>query len=313
MSGEAVTLAAVPAWILYVMAAAWGGIWGSFATVIVWRFPRGESIVWPGSHCPACGAQIRWHDNIPVLGYALLGGRCRRCKGAISPLYPALELACVLVALAVFRRFHSPAVPAPVVLSAFFVFFLFFWALIVVTIVDLKTWLVPDIVTLPGIVVFLAYNVLVDRQGAPLAALAVAGSYLVVYLFFNRGYRLLTGAEGMGMGDAKLLAMIAAMTGWRGAAFALVAGALQGLLVNTPLIIARRRRRAAVPLSSEPGAADAEAAPAAGREKPATFLKTQVPFGPMLALGAAEFVLVGDRVIAYYFELADRVASLFAP
>jgi len=287
-----------PKWILIAFAAAWGAVWGSFATVIIWRYPREESIVSPSSRCPACLAPIRWFDNIPIIGYLLLGGKCRRCKEKISPMYPSVEIICILLALTAFFLHYSPEGSILLFLSRFFITFTFFWSLFVISVVDIRSYLVPDIITLPGIVLFLTYNLIVARQETLQIALAVVGSYLVVFVFFNFFYRVLAGTEGMGMGDAKLLAMIAALAGWQGALFSLIAGAAQGLIVNTPLLLYKKRKEK--PASEAPGEG----------ERKRAFLKTQVPFGPMLSLGAFEYILWGDEIIDAYIVLADKMALM---
>jgi leader peptidase (prepilin peptidase)/N-methyltransferase len=296
----------MPEWILMVFAAAWGAVWGSFATVIIWRYPRDESIVSPGSRCPVCLTPVRWHDNIPVIGYLLLRGRCRKCGTRIGIMYPAVELVSMLLALIVFYQRFDPHETMLPFLTHFFIHFTFFWALFVIAVVDLESFLVPDIVTLPGIVLFLAYNLIFHRPDALAIAISVVGAYLIVLVFFNILYRVLTGREGMGMGDAKLLAMIAALAGWKGGLFALIAGAAQGLLVNTPLLLYRRKRAKARALSR----AGEEAGAHGADRKAEAFLKTEVPFGPLLALAAFEYVLWGDRLIALYISAADRLAWL---
>jgi leader peptidase (prepilin peptidase)/N-methyltransferase len=297
-------LAALPEWILVAFAAAWGAVWGSFATVIVWRYPRDESIVSPGSRCPRCLTPVRWHDNIPVIGYMLLRGRCRQCGAPIGIMYPAVELLCTLLALIAFYLHVDPHTALLPFMTHFFITFTFFWALFVIAIVDLESFLVPDIITLPGIVLFLAYNLIFNRPDALVIAISVISAYLVVFVFFNLLYRVLSGREGMGLGDAKLLAMIAALTGWKGGLFALIAGSAQGLLVNTPLLLYRRRKAGA---RTARRAGDVEE-DRGTFPKADAFLKAEVPFGPMLALAAFEYVLWGDSLVALYISAADKIA-----
>ena len=297
--GEPLFIELFPLWILISFAVAWGAIWGSFATVIVWRFPRDESIVRPGSHCTGCMEPIRWYDNIPLLSYLMLGGKCRGCKVKISLIYPGIELSSVLLALVAFHLGHESQVTLVALLTQFFITFTFFWALFVSSLVDLDSFLIPDIVTLPGIVLFLAYNAIISRETLLVSAMSVVGAYLLVWLAFNALYKVVSGREGMGMGDAKLLAMIAAMTGWKGALFSLVAGALQGLLINTPLLMMKKKK------AGDPAGPREEKG-----EEERTLLKTEVPFGPLLALGAFEYFLWGREIIGLYLYLADAVASL---
>ncbi|MFH1435956.1 MAG: prepilin peptidase [Pseudomonadota bacterium] len=296
--GEPLPIDLFPAWILICFAVAWGAIWGSFATVIVWRFPRDESIVRPGSHCTGCMEPVRWYDNIPLLSYLMLGGKCRRCRTKISLIYPGIELSSVLLALVAFHLGHESQVTLVALLTEFFIAFTFFWALFVVSLVDLDSFLIPDIVTLPGIVLFLTYNAITSRETLLFTAISVVGAYLLVWLAFNALYKVVSGREGMGMGDAKLLAMIAAMTGWKGALFSLIAGALQGLIINTPLLVMKKKKAAGPGGPRETGGAEER-----------TLLKTEVPFGPLLALGAFEYFLWGREITGIYFCVADTIAA----
>ena len=296
--GEPLLIELFPLWVLISFTVAWGAIWGSFATVIAWRFPRDESIARPGSHCTGCMEPIRWYDNIPLLSYLMLGGKCRGCKTKISLIYPGIELSSVLLALVAFHLGWESRVTLAQLLTHFFITFTFFWALLVVSLVDLDSFLIPDILTLPCIVLFLTYTAITSRETLFITAMSVVGAYLMVWLAFNALYKVVTGREGMGMGDAKLLAMIAAMTGWKGALFSLIAGALQGLFVNTPLLIMKKKKAGAV---AGPGEEKGE--------EERTLLRTEVPFGPLLALGAFEYFLWGREITGLYFSFADTIAT----
>src|SRR5437879_4475599 len=173
-----------------------GLIVGSFANVCIYRLPRQESVVWPRSHCPHCSAQIEWYDNIPLLSFVLLGGRCRRCAAPISWRYPvveALTAALFVQSLAAF----GPSLRAvqSMVLGTL---------LIIVFFVDLDHFIIPNRVTYPGIVAGLLFTVALSGWRAAAGAAATAAGLGVVFVLINVGSARLLGEEGMGMGDAKL-------------------------------------------------------------------------------------------------------------
>lgn len=245
-----------------------GAILGSFLNVCIHRVPAGRSVVYPPSHCPGCGTRIRSRDNVPLLSYALLRGRCRACGGSISARYPLVEaLTGVLLVVVLYRFGLSPA---------FGIGSAFVAALVVVTFIDLDHQIIPDIISLPGIVVGLVVSAL--GQGPPLLdsvlGVLIGGGILYAVAV---GYHSLTGREGMGGGDIKLLAMIGAFLGWRGVLVTLILGSFTGAFVGTALILGRR-----------------------------TDARVPIPFGPFLALGALCALLFGDRLIAWYLNLALR-------
>jgi leader peptidase (prepilin peptidase)/N-methyltransferase len=274
-------------WTWQLLAVVWGAIWGSFANVVIHRLPERKSVVRPSSHCPECSKPIQWFDNIPVASWLALRGRCRHCGWRIPARYPLVEAISASIALLVMREMLGRAdAGLPLFLSGFLVEYAFLWALLVLSVIDLGTMLLPDAITLPGILVGLIYVFVVRRDDFLWNAVAVAGSYLVVLLFFVLLYKLIAKREGMGMGDAKLLGLIAALTGWKGAAFALVGGAVLGLLVNLPVLIMRGR---------------------GGGEEKDRVLRAQLPFGPMLSLAAFLYYFWGDRIVGAYYGLVDRI------
>ena len=250
----------------YLFAFVIGAVIGSFLNVCIHRLPAGESVVYPPSHCPGCGVRIRSRDNIPLLSYVLLRGRCRSCGAAISVRYPAVEaLSGALLVLLLYRFGLSPALG---------VYAAFVAALIVVSFIDLDHQIIPDVISLPGIVVGLVASAL--GQGPPLldsllGALIGGGMLYAVAV----GYHAFTGREGMGGGDIKLLAMIGAFLGWRGVLLSLIIGSFTGAVVGISLILARR-----------------------------TDSRVPIPFGPFLALGALCALAFGDRLIAWYLQMA---------
>jgi len=318
-----------PGWTWQVLAVAWGAIWGSFGNVVIARLPERRSIVRPASHCPECETPIRWFDNVPVLSWIVLRGRCRKCGWRIPVRYPLVEAACAALAwLAMRRLLLLGEEEMPLFATTFMIHFAFLWALLVLTVIDLRTMLLPDAITLPGIVVGLTFVLIVDRENVLWHALSSAGVYLFIYVFFVLLYRLIAKREGMGMGDAKLLAMVGALLGPQAVIFTLVAGALQGLVVNIPFLLLSRRGRGDEQAGGrqegtldgdgdgdEHGEEDEET-PEEEPEPPQTgpgeetrvvdaVLRTQVPFGPMLSLAAFEYFFWGEALINWYYETVD--------
>ena len=252
--------------IMYFSAFCFGAVIGSFLNVCIRRLPAGESIVYPPSHCPGCGTRIRGRDNIPLLSYLLLRGRCRSCGSRISLRYPTVEgLTAIVLVLLLYRLGLS---------GSFAVAAVFLAALIVITFIDLDHQIIPDVITLPGIAVGLLLSV--AGMGPPVLD-SVAGALLGGGLLYGvaAGYYAWTGREGMGGGDVKLLAMIGAFLGWRSVLVTLVLGSFTGALVGVGLILGR--------------GAD---------------VRVPIPFGPFLALGATCAIFFGDQLIHWYLHLA---------
>lgn len=214
-----------------------GLVLGSFANVLVHRLPRGESIVWPGSRCPTCGHAIAWYDNIPLLSWLFLRGRCRHCQAPISRRYPLVELAFGILWGGMFA-WLGPTLPA--LKGGIFLSLLF-----VLAIIDFETMLLPDLLTLggTGVGIFLAWpeGRLAD---AAVGALAGYGSFALIAWIYQR----LAGREGLGGGDWKLLAMIGAFLGWRALPLVVFVSALVGLMIGGVwLLLARKGLRAELP------------------------------------------------------------------
>jgi leader peptidase (prepilin peptidase)/N-methyltransferase len=209
-----------------------GAVLGSFANVLIYRLPRDESIVWPGSRCPHCGAPIRALDNIPILSFLLLRGRCRACGGRISPRYPFVE---VLTAVLVAAAWGVADTPLARATGTIFVFLL-----VVITFIDLDHQLILDRVSLPGAAVGLVLAWMQHQFVPALAAALGAGAVILAVVVVSRG--------GMGGGDVKLAAMIGAFLGWPGIAVGLFSGVMIGGLVGIGLLAARRlSRKDAIP------------------------------------------------------------------
>lgn len=243
-----------------------GAVVGSFLNVCIHRLPSGESVVFPASHCPRCRQPIRPYDNIPIVSYLILHGRCRQCGEAISLRYPLVE---VLAGVAAAAAFSALGLSAHTLLA-----FAFLCALIVITFVDLDHQIIPDAISLPGIGVGFAAALIL---GEPAWTASLAGILLGGGLLWGvaEGYYRLTGREGMGGGDIKLLAMIGAFLGWQAVPVTLLIGSLGGAVVGIALMLVQRRDS-----------------------------RTPIPFGPFLALGALCALFWGDALIAWYLELA---------
>lgn len=319
-------------WLVRIVAFVFGAVWGSFFNVAIHRWPRGMSVVSPPSHCPACEAPIPWWRNVPIFGYLILRGRAACCGVRLSPRYALVEALSAVLCMALADIYVIRAPDEMLWHSAALltlVYFAFVGALVIATFVDLEWMEIPDEVSLPGAALGLATAALRPEPGAAAAALGAGGGFLVVQLVFVWSYERLTGRRGMGEGDSKLLMMIGAFVGWRGALFALVAGAFQGLIASLFLYLGGRRDEA-VPAPSDGEETDREAPPDAsgvaehgepraadgaegdeqdeeldehGDAPPRYFGHLKVPYGPFLSLGALEFLFFGEWIIEWYFEM----------
>ena len=249
-------------WILYVFTGLFGAFVGSFLNVCIFRLPRGESIIWPGSHCPVCAKAIRFYDNVPLLGYLWLRGRCRECRATISLRYPVVELTNA-VGYLVILWFFGPGWTAAL-------YALFFSALLVVTGTDLSHKVIPNIITLPGIVIGLVGSITVLPVRWPDALLGIfVGGGILWVLAWASPY--LFGKEGMGGGDIKLLAMIGAFLGWKPALLTIMIGSLSGSIIGISLIGLHLIKR-----------------------------DEYIPFGPFLVLGAVLSMFFAQPILSWY-------------
>lgn len=251
---------------LYVSMFIFGAIVGSFLNVCIYRIPAGESIVSPGSHCPSCQEPILWYQNVPIFSYLLLRGRCAKCKVAISWRYPAIEALTGVLFLLVFSQFGFHAsTPVYCVFAA---------VLVVIAFIDLDHQIIPDVISLPGILLGFFCSALflpwIGWWNSLLGILVGGGSLFLV----AAGYELLTRKEGMGGGDIKLLAMIGAFLGWKAVFPVIFVSSLLGTAVGVPLMLIRR----------EDG-------------------KLALPFGPFLTAAALVQLLCGREMLAWYLSL----------
>jgi len=231
-----------------------GTIVGSFINVVILRLPeKGQSIIFPGSHCPKCEAPLQWYDNIPLLSYIALKGKCRNCKAPISPQYPVVELCMALLSLTLFQRFGLS--------FEFAYYFLFLASLLAITFIDIQHQIIPDVISLPGIIVGFSGSFFCSQlswQQSGLGILIGGGLLYAIAL----GYYVLTKRDGMGGGDIKLLAMIGAFLGWQSLLFVVFASSLTGSIIGVSAIMLQ------------------------GKDS-----RTRIPFGPFLALSAMTFLL----------------------
>lgn len=225
-----------------------GAIVGSFLNVVIHRYPREESIVFPGSHCPHCNTAIRWYDNIPILSFLLLRGRCRTCGDTIAWRYPLVELANALFYLAAFL-FTGPTVGFVVVAALISM-------TIVLIYIDADIQILPDVIDIPGIAIGVGAAALGMAFLNPALVLAdslldsLAGAALgaAILLTIIGTYWLIRRAEGMGLGDVKMLAMIGAVTGWRAIPGVLLLAAVSGAIIGVPAALrSGRGMQAALP------------------------------------------------------------------
>lgn len=248
-----------------------GAVIGSFLNVCIARIPKQQSIISPPSHCPLCETPIRSYDNIPLISYLFLRGRCRSCGGAISPRYFIVELLMASLAVILFYRFGFD--------PAFFIYLIFVAGMIVIAFIDLDARIVPDAISLPGIGLGLAAAV-VNRQWSlnswsavpspfnSFIGILVGGGILLAVAWI---YQLFTGKEGMGGGDIKLLAMIGAFLGWSAVLLTLFFASLSGSVVGLALMFAK------------------------GVDS-----KYALPFAPFLCLGALLALFFGRELILFY-------------
>lgn len=242
-----------------------GAIVGSFLNVCIYRIPSEKSIVSPPSHCPSCGERVRPYDNIPLLSWLLLGGKCRFCRARISVRYPLVELLTALLTLFLFREYGFSA--------DFAALFLFSAALVVITFIDLDHQIIPDIISLPGIPLGFAFSFFLPQVGwkNSLIGILVGGGSLLVVAY---AYELITKKEGMGGGDIKLLAMMGAFLGWKSIPFIIFISSLLGSVIGISLMIAQKKDS-----------------------------KLAIPFGPFLATAAIIYIFYGDSIIGWYLNV----------
>lgn len=219
-------------WIARLLAGLLGACIGSFLNVCVYRLPEGESVVSPRSRCPGCGTPVAWHDNIPVLGYLLLRGRCRGCGESISPQYPVVELVTALIWAAAVVRY---GVSWPALTAA-----IFFTLLLGIALTDARTYIIPDEFTVGGAAIGLLLAFAPGGLGIGRALLGAAVGFGLLYLAGMLGEWWLD-KPAMGGGDIKMMAMVGAFLGPIGAILTVFLGALVGSIVFLPITLKTRK------------------------------------------------------------------------
>lgn len=239
-----------------------GLIVGSFSNVCIYRIPRNESIIYPASHCPKCRSNISPKDNIPLLSYILLKGRCRNCKSKISIQYPIVEFLTGLTYLIIYLAYGlSVQTLIYIILSS---------ALIIIAFIDLNEQIVPDVISLPGIVIGFIISFFVSHisyMNSALGVLVGGGIILIIGLAGSVIFK----KEAMGGGDVKLAAMIGAFLGWRYIIISLFLGFFLGALAGIFLILSKIKSR-----------------------------EDAIPFGPFIVLGSFITLLWGEKIISWY-------------
>lgn len=238
---------------------------GSFFNVVIHRLPAKESLVHPGSHCPRCSHPILPYDNIPVLSYLLLRGKCRHCGASISLRYPIVEGLTGILALFLFLSYGWH--------PQFWIEFLFVSLLLIITFIDLDTYLIPDVLSLTGIVLGFGASFFTPRLSwldSLLGIVLGGGFFLVIAL----GYQYLRHKDGLGGGDIKLLAMIGAFTGWPGVVLTVLASSVVGAVVG--LLVMRHKGEG---------------------------MGAMIPYGPFLAFGAVCYLFWGQAFYHWYFGI----------
>jgi leader peptidase (prepilin peptidase)/N-methyltransferase len=272
----------------YMVAGVFGAVIGSFLNVVIHRVPREESIVFPNSRCPSCGAVIAFYDNIPVLSYVILAGKCRGCRTKISPRYPGVELLTALLYVAV--AYHdgiSLALPFDLV---------FVTALIALIFIDAEHMILPNVITYPGtafavlvrlVVPFLTKTPYFDDlpslmngafAGMPVWAVSIIGAAIGALIgggslwLMGWTWEKLRGVEAMGLGDVKMMFMVGAYLGWRLTILTLFVGVLSGSVIGILWMMRKGQRN----------------------------MQMLLPFGIFLGLGAIAAVLIGSQIVDWY-------------
>jgi len=248
---------------LLLLAGLFGAIVGSFLNVVILRLPDQEqSIVFPASHCPKCQASLSWYENIPILSYIFLRGKCRHCSSTISCQYPLVELMMALLTVALVHTFSlSPATGG---------YFLFCAALLVIIFIDIHHQIIPDVISLPGIILGVLFSLVSDTVSwqNSLIGVALGGGVLYAIALF---YYLLRKVDGMGGGDIKLLAMIGAWLGWQSLPFVILVSSLSGTIVGLIAMTSQKKGG-----------------------------QTRIPFGPFLSGAALLYTFYSGKILYFY-------------
>ena len=265
---------------LPIIAGAFGLVVGSFLNVVIARVPAGLSVVRPGSRCPKCGHVLAWYENVPLLSWLALRGRCRRCRAPISARYPAVELLTgLLFAACAVRSGASWELLRGLLLVGF---------LVPLGFIDLEHWVLPFSLTLPGAAAGLLSAIPLGAEAVLSSAIGAAAGFLF-FLGLETLLRLLLRREALGAGDKWLVLLVGAYLGWRPLFGLLLLSNVQGAVVGGLLLLLRGRAGPKAPPTGSPATEDGW--------QPGT---THVPFGPFIALAALELFLLGPWLAATF-------------
>lgn len=264
-------LSQIPPPLLLASAGVFGLMVGSFFNVVIYRMPRGESVVWPPSRCTGCGYRIKPFQNIPVLSWILLRGRCGNCGAGISPQYPLVEAFTGFLAVLVLAFFLGPGAGHPLDFKIGFAFLVL--ASVPIFIIDFRHFLIPDVLTFPGMLLGLGLSLLPDGQTPAASLLGAAGAGLFLWLV-GFSASLLVKKEAMGLGDVKLLAMSGALFGLQTALVGLIFASVLGCLVGMPMLLLRKLNE-----------------------------HRHIPFGPYICLGVMGSAMFGADLLDWYMAL----------
>ena len=251
----------MPGWMALLLVGLFGACIGSFLNVCIFRLPRRESLVWPGSRCTSCDRSLSWFENLPVVSWVVLRGRCRTCQAPVSWMYPIVEILTALTLVSAYELYGLTLLGG--------VRALFACGLIVLFVTDLQHKILPNVITVPGIAVgVLCSFFLPPGWRDSLLGILVGGGTLFA---IGETYYRLRGQEGLGMGDVKLLGMIGAFLGWKLVLLTLVLASFAGSLVGVALIVSGRGN-----------------------------MKYALPFGTFLAVGALVAAIWGTPIVDWY-------------
>lgn len=243
----------------------YGLCFGSFLNVCIYRIPLKKSFIYCRSACVSCGQKIRWIDNIPLLSFIFLKGRCRDCKSKISLRYPFVELLSAISAIIIYKKTG--------ISYDLFIGYLFVSLLIIVSFIDYNHGIIPNIISIPGIPIFIGLSLLTDRISLLNSIIGSITGFSILFLIFAL-YYILTKKEGMGIGDVKLIAMIGAFSGPDGVIFSIFLSSLIGTVFGFSMIVFSKKG-----------------------------FKSTIPFGPFLSIAAFIHLLYGQEIIKWYFDL----------
>ena len=246
----------------YLMAFIFGTIVGSFLNVCIYRIPVGESVIYPFSHCPKCGEKIKWYDNIPIISYLILRGKCRNCGEKISVQYPLIELLTGILTAGVIWKYGISLVSLYFLILA--------CVLIVVSMIDIKTMLVPVKLCYSAMVAGILLSPFISISSFKDSILGASFGAGII-LFIIETYYIFTGKEGMGYGDANIMALIGAFLGWEKVLLTIFFASLIGSVVGVALMVLKGKNT-----------------------------KFALPFGPFLSAGAYITILFGNEIINWY-------------